>query len=542
MPWGIGAIPATHAPVSGRAHPDPHTYVTAHHTYTIDPRLQAYQPIPMEPRIELPEMVTLDSFGYLRTGIQSILTPESQIEPMWGGAAGGLAPSRLDQGQEQFTTQQRDTELLLDAGRQDSDIQVSSTLQGAANDFISDFRMVQEYAEGAYTAKQKRRGRASDPSRAAPNLEQTLQQRRVEARQQGGVDYDGDLKSCSICLMDFDDGEVVIRVVCRHMFHVECYNDYVISEQNPVCPNCRGAPTISARFRFVGADAGSEHSYGTASSVPPAQTLPWSPADVPQPHGYHHARTALPDGRPAILIDPGAWTSVGGAARGKEIAIAAVRAGRKPSQKKMSTPLEIQGVGHGTNACPYEAILPVALPTTDGGAVEYNLEVPLVEKSKRENCQADQLPLILGLRSMQDKSAVLEMRKGQEILTFPGPGGYTVNWSPGTVHIPLSTAMSGHLMAPCVEYGTVPKSTGGVKKATNTLHATPTQSHPAGDPASGMMGSGPIEESGAPRQHRLRKQQQLPVKRPPNDRAASSSSSSSMKTAGSGQASSTRSQ
>ena len=97
----------------------------------------------MEPRIELPEMVTLDSFGYLRTGIQSILTPESQIEPMWGGATGGLAPSRLDQGQEQFTTQQRDTELLLDAGRQDSDIQVSSTLQGAANDFISDDRMVQ---------------------------------------------------------------------------------------------------------------------------------------------------------------------------------------------------------------------------------------------------------------------------------------------------------------------------------------------------------------------------------------------------------------
>ena len=55
MPWGIGAIPATHAPVAGRVPPDPHTYVTPNYTYTVDPRFPVYQPIPMEPRIELPE-------------------------------------------------------------------------------------------------------------------------------------------------------------------------------------------------------------------------------------------------------------------------------------------------------------------------------------------------------------------------------------------------------------------------------------------------------------------------------------------------------
>ena len=113
---------------------------------------------------------------------------------------------------------------------------------------------------------------------------------------------------------------------------------------------------------------------------------------------------------------------------------------------------------------------------------------PLVEKSKRDNCTEDELPLILGLRSMQDRNAVLEMSKGKEVLTFLGPGGYIITWSPGTVHIPLSTAMSGHLMAPCVEYSKVPKSTGGVDTATNTVHATPTRSHPAGQSASGKSG------------------------------------------------------
>ncbi len=58
---------------------------------------------------------------------------------------------------------------------------------------------------------------------------------------------------------------------------------------------------------------------------------------------------------------------------------------------------------------------------------------------------------------MRGKEAVLEMAPGKECLTFPGSGGYTIDWSPGTVHIPLEVAPSGHYVIPCDQYGNLPR-------------------------------------------------------------------------------------
>ena len=50
----------------------------------------------------------------------------------------------------------------------------------------------------------------------------------------------------------------------------------------------------------------------------PSPILPWNPAeDRPLPPGYYHAKIALPSGNSALLIDIGAWTSVGGAQAAK---------------------------------------------------------------------------------------------------------------------------------------------------------------------------------------------------------------------------------
>ena len=54
----------------------------------------------------------------------------------------------------------------------------------------------------------------------------------------------------------------------------------------------------------------------------------------------------------------------------------------------------------------------------------FDFECPAVEGSDQE------LPLILGLESMTDKSGVLEMKEGKRTLTFPGPGGYEFQWAP----------------------------------------------------------------------------------------------------------------
>jgi hypothetical protein len=43
--------------------------------------------------------------------------------------------------------------------------------------------------------------------------------------------------NCSICLMDYEDGEKFRHLPCSHMFHPECIDKWL--EQKPVCPVCK---------------------------------------------------------------------------------------------------------------------------------------------------------------------------------------------------------------------------------------------------------------------------------------------------------------
>ena len=56
----------------------------------------------------------------------------------------------------------------------------------------------------------------------------------------------------------------------------------------------------------------------------------------------------------------------------------------------METPLKIAGVGEGAQERKWEASIPVALPSDDGKAHLYDLEVPLVGGS------GSHLPIIVG--------------------------------------------------------------------------------------------------------------------------------------------------
>ena len=89
---------------------------------------------------------------------------------------------------------------------------------------------------------------------------------------------------------------------------------------------------------------------------------------------------------------------------------------------------------------------------------------------------------------MSRQNCVLEMAPGNEHLTLPGPGGYTINWSPGTVRYKLEKALSGHLLLPCDEFERVsneqsgllePKMTfyGNFRAATTCEVGTQTETH-----------------------------------------------------------------
>ena len=83
-------------------------------------------------------------------------------------------------------------------------------------------------------------------------------------------------------------------------------------------------------------------------------------ADEPIPIAYH-IRSQLADGRPSILIDPGSVGNLCGDRWAHKVAQAAKNAGREPSYERRSTPLNVSGVGHGSQKCVYDCTLPVAL-------------------------------------------------------------------------------------------------------------------------------------------------------------------------------------
>ena len=83
-----------------------------------------------------------------------------------------------------------------------------------------------------------------------------------------------------------------------------------------------------------------------------------------------------------------------------------------------------------------------------------------------------ELPALLGLQSMQSNNGVVETGAQQKRLSFPGPGGYEITWSPGTIHFDLESAPSGHLLIRVDNYDKLKPPSGGLPAKQLTLLAT----------------------------------------------------------------------
>jgi hypothetical protein len=141
----------------------------------------------------------------------------------------------------------------------------------------------------------------------------------------------------------------------------------------------------------------------------------------------------------------------------------AIKAGRNVSQGKLPKPLKVAGVGNGTNEAKWEVHVPIALADMDGNVSLHEYRVPVIGDEGKE------LPALLGLQSLARQNSILEMAPGNEYLTLPGPGGYSINWSPGTVRYKLEQSPSGHLLLPCDDFAKVSKERGGIKEPTMTF-------------------------------------------------------------------------
>ena len=194
--------------------------------------------------------------------------------------------------------------------------------------------------------------------------------------------YEGAEDSCSICTERFEHRQSVCRISCRHMFHADCWDAYLYNANSrrvpqASCPNCRGAGTLVANWRYIGEEfytqqlVGSQQAEnmlelfaehhtlytprsqvegyldvgGCEDSVPTQTQTVSQPAaweDVTDfsaviqqqydkiPHAYH-IQTRLTDGRPALIIDLGSVGHLCGDVWAKEVAKAAARNGQTTS-------------------------------------------------------------------------------------------------------------------------------------------------------------------------------------------------------------------
>ena len=158
-----------------------------------------------------------------------------------------------------------------------------------------------------------------------------------------------------------------------------------------------------------------------------------------------------------MIVDSGAWTNLMGVNLAKALTQRALKAGLKPEQHPMSTPLNIQGVGSGVQQCRYYLKASTAVPDSNGQARLHNLTAPMVEGS------GSSLPGLLGLKTMEEQKAILDM--GRRQLIFPGPEPWEPQYPPGTVIVPLHKAPSGHLVMILDDYEALASRTGGLPES-----------------------------------------------------------------------------
>ena len=158
------------------------------------------------------------------------------------------------------------------------------------------------------------------------------------------------------------------------------------------------------------------------------------------------SKTRLTDGKLSILVDLGSRINIIGEETYAAFKNKSIAAGFPVEVKEREQQLTVNGVGSDAAFCTQEATITTAVQFADQAATT----VPYTANIAR-GCGST-LPAIMGLQSMQEKDAVLLTRPGHEMMAFPGPGGYKIEWSPGTMLLPMTGAPSGHLVIPSDRY------------------------------------------------------------------------------------------
>ena len=146
----------------------------------------------------------------------------------------------------------------------------------------------------------------------------------------------------------------------------------------------------------------------------------------------------------SLLADLGSYINVIGRNTLNKMKETAEANGRAVQMIPRKTRLKVNGVGSDPAVCDEEAVIPIAIKSE--GAIGTTADN--YHSNVADGCGVD-LPAIMGNKSMKDKDAVIILREGKEAMAFPGPGGYKIEWSPGTKIVPMQNTQSGHMVLQC---------------------------------------------------------------------------------------------
>ena len=121
------------------------------------------------------------------------------------------------------------------------------------------------------------------------------------------AEYDGAPDVCPLCRDQLYAGESVLRLVCRHVYHVDCWSEWLARGTFLSCLVCRGGCHIIARFRMPELPLPNNSEQTPASEVSRPAT-PERRAPVPDPFNIFTPQnmptrqaSGSPEGTPFLL-------------------------------------------------------------------------------------------------------------------------------------------------------------------------------------------------------------------------------------------------
>jgi len=111
------------------------------------------------------------------------------------------------------------------------------------------------------------------------------------------------------------------------------------------------------------------------------------------------------------------------------------------TSKTSRIPLEVGGVGKGTQRCTQEITVPAALRSADGTMTKASFSAPMIPSS---TC-----PALLGLKSLVEHRAVLDLSEQRLILL---PKDTPIEAPPGSEVYALEKSSTGHLLLPIDDF------------------------------------------------------------------------------------------